>query len=426
MLSGDNSILQKATNAKTNTENANEKEQIQLAVLGSYDNNGKLLVGNVNANIKKSINRVTTDEATSFPLTVTYTESGNRYIIDENGNVTSETSSITINEFSIAGTPVSEANIPVPTGFTHTEGTKETGYVIQDGNGNEFVWVPVDRNQKIKLQISSEEDIEDIKLYDPFGDEISLGTISGKTYENTNITPTVNGGYYLKVTTASETKTTMLRVKTLYAMDTWNDYYGSDVYITNFINKFNNIGSIEEFLNFNGSSTIEEYKIKNGAWIKEEYYEPSDTIDYTAKVATNGGFYIGRYEAGNENDNLVIQANKNAWNYVYHSTALNEAKAFNTSISSSLLTGAAWDRTIGWLYETENKTINQLVVDSEGWGNYNIDIWKSDSGLINTGTLNKTKANNIFDLAGNVEEWTTEKTITGCIPTRRWVFHHRL
>ena len=37
--------------------------------------------------------------------------------------------------------------VPVPKGFEHTEGTKETGFVIRDNsgtetNGNEFVWVP--------------------------------------------------------------------------------------------------------------------------------------------------------------------------------------------------------------------------------------------------------------------------------------------
>ena len=32
--------------------------------------------------------------------------------------------------------------VPVPKGFTYKEGTKDTGLVIKDDNGNEFVWVP--------------------------------------------------------------------------------------------------------------------------------------------------------------------------------------------------------------------------------------------------------------------------------------------
>ena len=31
----------------------------------------------------------------------------------------------------------------IPTGFAHTEGTVDTGYVIKDSEGNEFVWIPV-------------------------------------------------------------------------------------------------------------------------------------------------------------------------------------------------------------------------------------------------------------------------------------------
>ncbi len=33
---------------------------------------------------------------------------------------------------------------PVPEGFVYKEGTVETGYVIQDANENEFVWIPID------------------------------------------------------------------------------------------------------------------------------------------------------------------------------------------------------------------------------------------------------------------------------------------
>ena len=87
MLTGDNSILKRATDAKEHTSIAKEKEQIKLEVLGSYETNGGLLIGTVNNNIKNHINDVTTDEATSFPLTVTYTTTGNRYIVEANGDV---------------------------------------------------------------------------------------------------------------------------------------------------------------------------------------------------------------------------------------------------------------------------------------------------------------------------------------------------
>lgn len=81
---------------------------------------------------------------------------------------------------------------------------------------------------------------------------------------------------------------------------------------------------------------------------------------------------------------------------------------------SHLITGAGWDRTIGWLVESNNKTMEQVFEDSKDWGNY------SNSSFIATGTGvlaktgafgNNTKANNIFDLAGNAYELTNEKYI---------------
>ena len=79
MLSGDNGILQRATDSKEKTTVAGEKEQIQLEVLGSYEKNGNLL--------KNHISGIITNEATQFPLKITYTETGNTYTVDGKGNV---------------------------------------------------------------------------------------------------------------------------------------------------------------------------------------------------------------------------------------------------------------------------------------------------------------------------------------------------
>ena len=37
-----------------------------------------------------------------------------------------------------------ESEIPVPEGFKYVEGTVSTGAVIEDENGNQYVWVPTD------------------------------------------------------------------------------------------------------------------------------------------------------------------------------------------------------------------------------------------------------------------------------------------
>ena len=419
MLSGDNGILQKTTTAKAETENANEKEQIQIAVLGSYDKNGSLTIGTVNTNIKNNISGVTTDEATSFPLTVIYTTTGHSYKVDEIGKISSTTSSITINEFSISGTPVEEANIPVPAGFTHTEGTKDTGFVIQDGDGNEFVWVPVMADQKIELKVESSEDITSITLKDPYNQTIDLGISGsiGTSYKNKNIIPNLNGGYTAEVTIANGTENLMLPVRSLYAQDAFNDY--SDA---------------------KGKAT--------------SIYV--DTVDYTESVNTNGGFYIARYEAGTNGTNRtsgnssltaqqiittngmpVSKADKKPYNFITQSQAKDLAESIYPSATHSftctLPTGAAWDKTISWIINTENGIdLSKATYNSSDWGNYNnvgftvstttlgatggnnysvvADSTKPTSGMLLTTGANITRnvSNNIFDLAGNVCEWTTE------------------
>lgn len=361
-----------------------------------------------------------------------YTEPDNWKEID-----LSDIPSIIITEFKIEGSPVKETDIPVPSGFYYVGGTIDSGYVISDNvadenkyalsdivgtdlAGNQFVWVPVDQDQVISLKVNCTEDITEMKLYDPFGDEIDLGTVSGKTYENTNITPNVNGGYYLKITTSSLSKTEVLGVHSLFEVDTWSDFYGSDEDIDYEVNTFFN-GSIEEMLNTYGYSSIDEYKIKGQEWMKI-YSEPTDTINYAERVATNGGFYIGRYEATYGASAPLSKAGTSTrlsdgipltdgmiWNYIDQPTALSTAKAFNTNLKSSLLTGSAWDRTLGWLYETGNKTAFQIAADSKEWGNYKEDTFSGTDTLINTGSFSQTRANNVYDLAGNVVEWTTEK-----------------
>lgn len=78
-------MLTQAGNAKTETEKASSKERIQVEVLGSYDNNGKLVANNVRTNIEKNIPEAEISEG-EFPLTVTL--DGYTFTIDGDGNVT--------------------------------------------------------------------------------------------------------------------------------------------------------------------------------------------------------------------------------------------------------------------------------------------------------------------------------------------------
>ena len=418
-LTGENGILTRASEAAEQTEIAEEKEQLSLAYTGILaDKNGQ---GDVTAEeLQNELHRNGRTDAQASgenPITVTY-ESGREYTVDASGNITGPTVSNITATMKIVGEKVETPPLP-SSDFTHTEGTVDTGYVIQDSNGNEFVWVPVDKNQKIQINVSSKENIESISLTDPYGDEITLPNVDnlGTSYNNTEVEPTINGPYRLTITAGGETKKVFLNVHSLYAIDTMTDWQTTDEYAI--ANGFDNF---EELLADWGYETEEEF-LMDGSFMKD-YSEPeADYADTVTSVNANGGFYIGRYEASYENGKVASKVSTSTrtanstdltngmlWNYISQTEALSNAKSMYTSseFTSSLLTGAAWDRTLGWLYETGAVTAEEIVADSKSWGNYSDDSFSNTTDLINTGSMTQTEANNIYDLAGNLEEWTTE------------------
>ena len=298
------------------------------------------------------------------------------------------------------------------------------------------MWVPVDQDQKIQINVTSkEEDIESITLTDPYGDPITLPNIDslGKSY-NESVNPTINGPYVLKVNTATEERTTVLGVHSLYAIDTTADWF-----FTEEVALARGASSLEELLM---GFTLEEAYVEYAKML-DEYEESNDNEDIglndKESVEENGGFYIGRYEASyddsvsggrvaskkSENTNRTGSSDAledgMLWNYVSQIEALEKSKEMYKGIST-LLTGAAWDRTLGWLEETGAVSPIEIVGDSSTWGNYSDDKFPNTTGLINTGKYDETKRNNIYDLAGNLWEWTTEAYNTTSRVNRGRVF----
>ena len=147
-------------------------------------------------------------------------------------------------------------------------------------------------------------------------------------------------------------------------------------------------------------------------------------------VEKYGGFYIGRYETGNINQEtpVVQKGNTNissqTWYNMYK--RCKNIKGDNTNVETGMIWGNQWDRTLMWLIETGSKTKEQIADDSTSWGNYNnatfeyvnssgSTVTKNENSVtkIPTGNTEYTKANNIYDLAGNVYDWTMEAYSAG-------------
>ena len=124
-----------------------------------------------------------------------------------------------------------------------------------------------------------------------------------------------------------------------------------------------------------------------------------------ASVEKYGGFYIGRYETGNLSQAKVsvIKNNSDINNQTWYSM-YKKAKgiAVNGNVTSSMVWGSQWDATMRWMYNSGNEEKKKYTYDSTGKGNY-------ESGSpITTGSVDAYAVNNIYDMAGNVNDWTIE------------------
>ena len=160
----------------------------------------------------------------------------------------------------------------------------------------------------------------------------------------------------------------------------------------------------------------------------------SETLpsDEKTSVTTYKGFYIGRYEAGDKESSdskmfrnstdisksVTIKANQAPYNYVSKEQAKSLAEGFGSKqdykATTKLVSSYAWDTTIAFLQKA-----NSDYGSSSEEGNYKdttityTDITgvvktkeSGDSILIPTGQT--TPICNIYDMGGNVWEWTTE------------------
>ena len=124
--------------------------------------------------------------------------------------------------------------------------------------------------------------------------------------------------------------------------------------------------------------------------------------DFKNSVTTNGGYYIGRYEARkNASETITEVGIDTIWNNINQPTAATKAQNMYDSthpFTSDLMNSYAWDTATLFLQScgTNNKYSRQTRVSSS---------------LATTGTNNQTTKDvqcNVFDMASNVSEWTTE------------------
>mgnify|MGYP004468197925 CR=1 FL=1 len=139
--------------------------------------------------------------------------------------------------------------------------------------------------------------------------------------------------------------------------------------------------------------------------------------DEKESIKKVGGYYIGRYETANENGSAVIKPNLEPWTTQKWSEMYEEAKKINVGVTaeSYLCSSYAWDTAINFIEK-------HSTADNYGASMENINgNWKETSVKNKTGNIIKrggevqrlktgvtTSYANIYDMGGNVLEFTTE------------------
>ncbi len=177
-------------------------------------------------------------------------------------------------------------------------------------------------------------------------------------------------------------------------------------------------------------------------------------IDLTDKdrnqIDENGGFYIARYECGvpkEKNEQLeninkstndvsgipVSQQGSRPWNYISFDNAQKNAMLMydHEDTHSEIVSEAFWNITMQWLRNSGY----DVDKDSNGFGNYSNSyfsfsgLYSSDYGktysfkeagekedknlILATGIASRHVTNNIYDLAGNLNEFVNGKSPKG-------------
>ena len=350
-LTGDNGLLTKVGDARNTSEKAGEKERIQMEVAGAYDTRGRLDATKIVENIEKNIGATAEATSNSFPVKVTY-NNGHKYQVASDGSIM-----ISVNAGDKAPSDSNavyssgDYTAIIPAGFTVSnqpgESSIDTGLVIRDDDGNEFVWIPVN----IPWKSDSNKTI----------------TLSRYTFDSngdpTNQEANTIDSYYTELASSQ---------------------YGEAV-----------------------AKNIEDFKTKTNAaggfWIGR--YE-ARIEGYTGNVATsnsNQETSLTGYTGGK----LVEKPGAQVFNYITQNKASELSRSMystNNYFESDLINSYAWDTATLFLQEYDNRTGSNLT-------KYSRQNSINTESLLATGTVsetNKDKICNVYDMASNCYEWTTE------------------
>ena len=446
MLSGDNSILQKGTEAREKTGTAQTEEKIKLAYAAGLTNgNGSIDKASLLTELQKEFgaDKVTEEN-------IVESADGKKWTVTIDG----ATVELAAGSTTVAQNPQEPETPALPTGagtkpylpseafHQLPETTLENGLVITDAAdpadttnpGNEYVWIEVP-NANLGGETPT------------FGPDYTTQGLTVAKIEDEPITDDQK----------TKIETALINYVTTDLLN------GSDY-------KTGRQGRKDEWYDTNGKNATSGGTTTDagGCGLTETAY---NTLykNMLKSVYNNGGFWIGRYESGtgtargNKTDSIeglipLSKVNSYPINYVTCSQAQTIASSVlnKGSYNSSLMFGIQWDCVLKYLNKRGSVSVADLTSNSSSWGNYynqqfeinrgkysqaspwnvyidyttatankvkvegevstKIGTTSSNRILLTTGAVDVNRKQNIYDLAGNVYEWTLENTSSANSP----------
>ena len=367
MLTGQNGILTQAQNASKQTDIGKEKEQIALAYNGAVTEKQSTDITADDLNDQFEANGTDATASGENPITVTFGEPSNRvYTIDSNGNITEGGSSQTPGGGTTGST------------LDKVTGNEESNTTVYDSLGNKVV-VPAG----FKVYIPEGTDLEDYNVENG----IIIEDVSAKD-------ATTKGSQFVWIPTG-----------TIHRKDKEDVTINLDRYT------FASNGDATR----QGTNEIDEYYGETCQELASSDYGNTTAINtdgkngFLEKAASNatGGFYIGRYEArdgkatsartgSTEDRQVVTKAGSFVYNFVtqIQAATLSRNMYSSSNFTSDLINSYAWDTALVFI---------QSCSGDDRYSQQN----SLNNSLATTGTTEDVKCN-IYDMASNCLEWSTE------------------
>ena len=348
VLNGENGIVKQAQKAKEESKIKELKEKVRIDIAGKR-------VENINGELRVSVLKEILDKYfDNVPVETQITSETKLKAKEEYGKYEMKISDIDVGEITYETSytifkDVNGEQVPIPEGYIVSENSDENivnkGLVISDSRGNEYVWISCTVDSSSnKLQYKRTE--------------------WGVEKDGTDNSRAIKDELTLKDIDVTYSKT-----------DTDNG-----------IN--------------------EEISKEIVAQINAE----------KESIKKYGGYYIGRYEVGKDNKTAVIKAEQEPYVNIKWSKAYELAKGIGggEGATTYLCSSYSWDTAINFIQNTTGKNYATSIIGFNG--NWESQEVKDSSGKVikpvntaqrlNTGLT--TALCNIYDMGGNVGEFTTE------------------